>query len=576
MSKENLSPVVCQESLFVTLCYFASQIEVTTGPTARAYDYLKELYAEVNDHEFPANEVDRIPLKDVSSKMLYDMLDAWEMAIDWQLVKEQDKKAWLDMSRTASDIKEAAQSFEEAEMIIAPAKDGSDIPLPMACKLVEDFLNGPWVKTLIVTRAGIGKRGIPDGQETFGSYDKKNNEARVYIDDMKACNYTSRAVSIASWFADEIQGYSQYLKAFAHGKAQDSAEDMLGMEYLSDLLAGRPMGASNSTERDWAEGNLCNVTFTGVNLPGIALRVEPVAFSNSEIQYMASQIQALKEMASEAEGICATPKSVKYGNNIEIKLASHMTSLVDTSGSFQNYDLSLVNIDRPAEDLVAQIKGILEKPEDERPELISALFYGVPGSGKSQLANYIGKELGLPVMKKTYAELQSMYVGEGEKQLKEAFAEAQSQKAILLIDELDSVAGNRKNADKNYQKTFVNQLLTELDDFKGIFIATCNFEDSLDPAVLRRLFLKLKFDFMTLEQNQKCFELYFPKMKRSKLGEMLYLTPGDFKAVKEASNFEVGKLTIKRVRELLNNEVALKKKTLGEVIKAETKAGYDM
>ena len=65
-------------------------------------------------------------------------------------------------------------------------------------------------------------------------------------------------------------------------------------------------------------------------------------------------------------------------------------------------------------------------------------------------------------------------------------------------------------------------------------------------------------------------------MKRSKLGEMKYLTPGDFRAVKEASNFEVGKLTIKRVRELLENEVALKKKTLGEVIKAETKFGYDM
>ena len=575
MSK-NGNIVVCEESLFVTLCYFASIIEITTGPTRRSYDFLKELYKEGNEHDFPEDEIERMSIKDVTSRMLYDMLDAWENAIDWDAVKEENKKVWFDMSRCVSDIKEAAHGFEEAEMIIPTEDNGADIPVPVASKLVEEFLNGSWVKTLIVTRPGIGKRGIPDGQETFGSYDKNRNEAQVYIDEMKACNYTSRAVSIATWFASEIQNYSEYLKAFAKGKAQESDDDILGMEYLSDLLSGKPMGSSNSTERDWAEGSRCTVTFTGVNLPGIALRVDPVAFTNSEIQYMASQIKALKKMASEAEGICATPSSVKYGKNIEIKLASHMTSLVDTSKSFNTYDLSLVNIDRPAEALVEQIRGVLDKPEEDRPDVISALFYGVPGSGKSQLANYIGKELKLPVLKKTYAELQSMYVGEGEKQLREAFKEAQAQNAILLIEELDSVAGNRQKADKNYQKTFVNQLLTELDNYKGIFIATCNFEDSLDPAVLRRLFLKLKFDFMTPEQSQKCFELYFPKLKRSKLGDINYLTPGDFRAVREASQFEVGKLTIKRVRELLENEVALKKKTLGEVIKAETKAGYDM
>ena len=186
------------------------------------------------------------------------------------------------------------------------------------------------------------------------------------------------------------------------------------------------------------------------------------------------------------------------------------------------------------------------------------------------------KELNLPVLKKTYAELQSMYVAEGEKQLSQAFKEAEAQGAILLIDELDSIAGNRSKADKNYQKTFVNQLLNELDNYQGIFIATCNFEDSLDPAVLRRLFLKIKFDFMTEDQTEECFKLYFPKFKRSKLGKIDYLTPGDFHTVREASRYETGKLTIKRIREMLEEEVTLKKKTLNEVIRSESKAGYDM
>jgi len=129
---------------------------------------------------------------------------------------------------------------------------------------------------------------------------------------------------------------------------------------------------------------------------------------------------------------------------------------------------------------------------------------------------------------------------------------------------------------KNYQKTFVNQLLTELDDYQGIFIATSNFLDSLDPAVLRRLFLKVKFDFLTEEQVELCFKHHFPKLSRSKLGYMQYLTPGDFKAVKEASQFDEKRVTVKRVRELLQQEIDLKKATLGEVMSAEKTVGYHL
>ena len=98
MSKDR-NLVVCEESLFVTLCYFASIIEITTGPTRRSYDFLKELYKEGNDHDFPEDEIERMSIKDVTSRMLYDMLDAWENAIDWNAVKEEDKKVWFDMSR---------------------------------------------------------------------------------------------------------------------------------------------------------------------------------------------------------------------------------------------------------------------------------------------------------------------------------------------------------------------------------------------------------------------------------------------------------------------------------------------
>jgi len=569
--------VVCQESLTITLCYFASVIEVTTGPTRISYEFLKELYLSYHDELFIEEEIDRITIKDVSSKMLYDMLDSWEAALNWEKLYHDDRKVWNNMSRCASQIREAAQGIEEAELITKPGQSGIDLPVQVGSKILEEFMNGPWIQSLIVRRPGIGKRGQPSSQETLGIYNKRRNEAYSILDEEKPFNYSSRPIAIAMWFAGEIQNYSEYLKGIASGKSSSNRElDEPSIDFLSDLLAGRTSQKSGSTERDWAEGNMCSVTFTGINLPGIALRVDPVPFSNQEIKYMAAQVRALKAMASEAEGICATPESIHYGKNIEIELNKHHTSLLPTKKSFNTYDLSLLNIDRSAEDLVNQFKDILAKPENEKPDVISTLFYGVPGSGKSKLANYIGHQLGLPVLKKTYAELQSMYVGEGEKQLSQAFKEAEAQGAILLIDELDSIAGSRSKADKNYQKTFVNQLLNELDNYQGIFIATCNFEDSLDPAVLRRLFLKIKFDFMNEEQVNKCFKLYFPQFKRAKLGDFKYLTPGDFHAVKEASRYERGKLTLNRVKEMLNQEVNFKKKTLNEVIKSETKAGYDM
>ena len=573
MSDKNL--VKDKEMLYIALCYFASIVDREKGAAAYSYNFMCELYKEEYNEEFPTDEIEKLTLKEITSGTLYALLDAWEDALDWEVLALENKKAYNVLSACASDIKLAAVSFEEVESTGLPAssENSASISVSEASKLVQDFMNGPWIKTLIVQRYSIQKR-VSEAFLAYGIYDKSRNNCSVLLEENKPFYYSPRPNALSQWFATEIQNYAAYLKGQALSKP-DSSQIDTEMEYLSELLSGVNKSTSSSTERDWAEGNVCDVTFTGVNLPGVALRVDPIRFTAKELQYMAVQIKTLNDLADNTTDLCVTPDAINYGKQIEVKLNPHSLSF-EQEDDFNRFDLSVINIDRPADKLVDQIQGVLSKPKDERPSLISALFYGVPGSGKSQLANYVGAKLGVPVIKKTYAELQSMYVAEGEKQLAQAFAEAQSANAILLIDELDSVAGNRSKADKNYQKTFVNQLLTELDNFKGIFIATCNFLDSLDPAVLRRLFLKIKFDFLDEDQIETCFKLYFPKLKRSKLGYMQYLTPGDFKAVQEACLFEIEKPNVKRVRELLTQEVSLKKKTLGEVIKAETKAGYEI
>jgi transitional endoplasmic reticulum ATPase len=131
------------------------------------------------------------------------------------------------------------------------------------------------------------------------------------------------------------------------------------------------------------------------------------------------------------------------------------------------------------------------------------------------------------------------------------------------------MANSRESADRRHQKTFTNQLLTELDNFQGYFFCTSNFMEGLDSAVLRRLFLKTEFKFLTPEQVETCFKLYFPRFKKSKLGIYDFVTPGDLKVVQQAALFEPKVPTIARIREMVTSEIDLKRKTLPEVMKAD-------
>lgn len=572
MSKNRNTLVSDLGALYVSLCYTYAILDLNRNVVKKAYNFMKDLYVEEAQEAFPEEILEVLAPTEVTADMFFHCYDSMEDALDYNKLFTDDKKSYMMMTSAIAHVREKAQDAMDAELLTDKTKDGADMDTAEAAKILQEFLNGPWIKTLMIQRPGMLRTTTQSNPETYGVYDKRKNTATAFLEEDKSFAYMNRTHAISAWFARELGNYSNHLKGLANGNNNDHSDEI---SFLSDLLSGIAVSSDTATERDWAEGSAVMVTFTGVNLPGVALRIEPIQFTVNETKYLASQIEALNELANKAEGICVTPESLLFGKDIKVDLTTTHAKFSNTK-EFKDYDLSLVNIDRPAQDLVAQIKGVLSKPEDERPDLVTGLFYGVPGSGKSMLANYIGSELGRPVIKKTYAELQSMYVGEGEKQLSEAFAEAEMEGAILLIDELDSIAGNRKDADKNYQKTFVNQLLTELDNFKGIFLATSNFMDGLDPAVLRRLFLKVKFDFLDDEQLETAFKLYFPKLKRSKLGHMPYLTPGDFRAVKEAAQFDMQKLTVKRVRELLNHEIDVKKLTLREALVAEKTVGYHL
>jgi len=172
-------------------------------------------------------------------------------------------------------------------------------------------------------------------------------------------------------------------------------------------------------------------------------------------------------------------------------------------------------------------------------------LYGPAGTGKSAYGRYIAKTLKKPLIIKKVSDLMDMYVGGTEKNIAAAFAEAKKKKAVLVFDEVDSFLSERSNAQRSWEVSQVNEMLVQMENFEGIFIATTNLMENLDKASLRRFDIKLKFDFLKPTQAWEMFLAFHKEVKLNKVDTALEpkikglctLTPGDFAAVVRQSRF---------------------------------------
>lgn len=195
------------------------------------------------------------------------------------------------------------------------------------------------------------------------------------------------------------------------------------------------------------------------------------------------------------------------------------------------YDLGFINTDIDIQKVVA---GLKRKPRG------TFCFFGPAGTGKSELGRYLADEIGKPVLLRRASDILSMWVGESEKNIARMFDDARQQEAVLILDEADSFLADRRNARASWEVTQVNELLTQMEAFEGIFICTTNLMQKLDQASLRRFGFKVKFDFLKPDQRWDMFarELgrYGSDLDAASEWEPLVrridqLTPGDFAVV---------------------------------------------
>lgn len=194
----------------------------------------------------------------------------------------------------------------------------------------------------------------------------------------------------------------------------------------------------------------------------------------------------------------------------------------------------------------------------------SLCLYGPPGTGKSAYVKWLAKQMDKPLLYKKGSDLLSKYVGESEQLIAAAFEEAQRDGAVLIFDEVDGFLLDRRQASQSWEVTQVNEMLTQMEAYQGVFVATTNLMKHLDQAALRRFDFKIEFGYLRLEQRWSLFQAYCahfgmacPAQLEYSVGKLHLLTPGDFAVVAKCARI-TPITSASQLLELLQAECALK------------------
>lgn len=240
-----------------------------------------------------------------------------------------------------------------------------------------------------------------------------------------------------------------------------------------------------------------------------------------------------------------------------LKAQGHAPLKAYDSGLPEEYSPELINTDIAMDDLLAGLK---------RCPQARLCFYGQPGTGKSAFARWIAEQLGKPLLAQKVSDLVGPFVGETERRLAAAFQLAERDDAVLLLDEVDSFLQERGRAQHSWEITAVNEMLTQMESFEGLFIASTNLLRDLDGAAMRRFDLKVCFMALRPQQIARLFQKHLVTLglkdphglAEQSIRSIHNLTPGDFAAVARRARFKPFANAF-QFAEALAGEVRLKK-----------------
>ena len=265
-----------------------------------------------------------------------------------------------------------------------------------------------------------------------------------------------------------------------------------------------------------------------------------------------------KITGASVDNVVKAISSLDYQKGKEDKVRKDIKSVLEANSSLlygktkmrdavkKSYDLSVLNTSVSAAEIIEMLKTAelykKENQNEENSEGVRMLFYGLSGTGKTELARYISTVLGKPLLLKRCSDLLGPYVGQTERLIAEAFEEAESTDSILLFDEADSFFADRAGAKQSWERTQVNEFLTQMEEFSGICICTTNLRKIMDPAMQRRFHIITEFKALNEDGITTLFKSFFGKYKFNdgqiqELAKFNTVTPGDFGSLKNKMRF---------------------------------------
>jgi len=246
----------------------------------------------------------------------------------------------------------------------------------------------------------------------------------------------------------------------------------------------------------------------------------------------------------------------------------------------KNYSLKGLNAEGDIPATIVQMEKFdryLRESEDNGKKSMKLLLYGPPGTGKSEFARFAGHHLEREIITKRGSDFLNKYVGETEGNIRRAFEQAERGDAILIIDEVDTLLFNRTLAQRSWEISETNELLTQLELYRGFLFCTTNRLTGLDSASMRRFNHKIAFDYLKPEGKVILYNKFMTELvsgpltakEETSLKCISQLAPGDFKVVYEKFYFyEKTELTHRDLLQALRDESAMKnanKNTGGQI-----------
>ena len=221
-------------------------------------------------------------------------------------------------------------------------------------------------------------------------------------------------------------------------------------------------------------------------------------------------------------------------------------------GPLPAFQPDLVNSDVP----LARLTRDLAREGAARD--FSLCLYGPPGTGKSAYLRHLAEGMAMTARQLRASDLQSKWLGETEQNIADAFARARADDEFLIIDEADSLLWDRGRAERSFEVSQVNELLTWMESHPLPFAMTTNLIDAIDQAAFRRFTFKIKFDYLTAAQVDRAFALFFGCPANRSARDLMTLTLGDFASVARRLRFIEGGGGAEEIAALLAQECRLK------------------